>query len=159
MIPLLEAYYERLHALHAGVARALDDLPEKALDWNPGPGMNSVAVLVTHLAGAERYWIGDVAGGDPSGRVRETEFEVRGGETSALLGLLDRTLEHSRRTLGNLKEADLSASRVASRDGQAFTVAWCLYHAMQHTALHLGHIEITRQMWQQHVGEAGAPDR
>lgn len=29
------------------------------------------------------------------------------------------------------------------------TVAWRLAHALEHTALHLGHMEITRQLWEQ----------
>jgi ankyrin repeat protein len=28
-------------------------------------------------------------------------------------------------------------------------VAWCLAHALEHTALHLGHMQITRQLWEQ----------
>jgi hypothetical protein len=29
------------------------------------------------------------------------------------------------------------------------TVAWAVLHAVDHTALHLGHIQITRQLWEQ----------
>ena len=38
--------------------------------------MNSMNVLVVHLIGAERYWIGDVIAGEPSGRDRESEFMI-----------------------------------------------------------------------------------
>jgi hypothetical protein len=121
--------------------------------------MNSLAVVVTHLAGAQRYWIGDVVGGEPSGRVREAEFQAREQEAGHLLALLDQTLAHSRKTLEGLEAADLGAARVASRDGLIYSVAWCLAHALEHTALHLGHIELTRQMWQEHSEDAGAPVR
>ena len=63
-------YYDRLQTLHQGISEAIADLPQEALDWEPAPSMNSVTVLVVHLTGAERYWIGDVAGQDPSGRIR-----------------------------------------------------------------------------------------
>jgi len=67
VLPILEDYLERLQALHESIESAIEGLPQAALDWVPGPDMNSFAVLVTHVAGAERYWIGDVAGRDPSG--------------------------------------------------------------------------------------------
>ena len=105
------------------------------------------AILVTHLAGAERYWIGDVAGEEPSGRLRDTEFRTQGVEVEALESLLARTLDHSRGVLKRLTLEDLSSPRISSRDGKSFTVAWCLAHALEHTALHLGHIQITRQLW------------
>jgi len=28
-------------------------------------------------------------------------------------------------------------------------VAWALAHALEHTALHLGHIQIGRELWQE----------
>ncbi len=68
MIPSLEAYWERLQSLHADILAAIDGLPAIALDWSPDPEINSVAVLVTHVAGSERYWIGEMAGGRPAQR-------------------------------------------------------------------------------------------
>ncbi len=35
------------HRLHTDVR----DLPAEAMDWSPGPAMNSVAVLLAHIAG------------------------------------------------------------------------------------------------------------
>jgi hypothetical protein len=28
-------------------------------------------------------------------------------------------------------------------------IAWSLLHALEHTALHLGHMQLTRQLWEQ----------
>ncbi len=149
MLPFLQAYMERLETLHGEIWRAIADLPSEALDWSPGPGMNSLAVLVTHTAGAERYWIGDVAGEDRSGRVRESEFETRGRGVDALATLLTDTLIHSRGVLSRLVAEDLEAMRLSVRDGEEYSVAWCLAHALEHTGLHLGHIQLTRQLWDQ----------
>ena len=142
-------YLERLNELHQDVAQSIEDLSPEALDWDPGPGMNSLAVLVTHLCGAQRYWIGDVVGQDPSGRMRSTEFQVSGSSAQELAGLLERTLAHSEKILGSLVLADLDDYRQSPRDGQDYSVAWCLAHALEHTALHLGHIQIGRQLWDQ----------
>ena len=50
--PIGAAVFERLTALHAGLESALEGLPPEALDWTPGPGFNSLAVLITHATGA-----------------------------------------------------------------------------------------------------------
>lgn len=149
----LADYYDRLVALHDSLRNSVADLSPEALDWTPGPAMNSLAVLIVHTASAERYWIGDVAGRQPSNRVRATEFQT--GQTTAvrLQSLLDDTLTHSRTVLAALTVADLEQPRVsAMHDNRAFTTAWALAHALEHTALHTGHAEITRQLWDQTRG-------
>jgi uncharacterized damage-inducible protein DinB len=149
MLTALGDYLERLQALHADIERAIEGLPQAALDWVPGPDVNSLCVLVVHLIGAERYWIGDVVGGDPSDRDRAAEFRVRGLDGAALRKRLDDVLAHSRGVLEQLTLQDLATLRVSPRDGREFTVAWCLAHAMEHTAIHLGHMQIIRQLWDQ----------
>ncbi len=111
--------------------------------------MNSIGALVVHLTGAERYWIGDVAGRDPSGRDRAAEFRARGLDEAELKRRLDGSLAYARGLLEGLTLQDLDAARVSPRDGREFTVAWCLAHALEHTAIHLGHIQIIRQLWDQ----------
>lgn len=147
MHEFFESYYDRLQTLHRGVSEAIADLPQEALDWEPAPSMNSVTVLVVHLSGAERYWIGDVAGQDPSGRIRSEEFESRGWEAADLQERLDRTLAHSHNVLQHQTVEDLETPRHSSRDGSRYSVAWALNHALEHTAMHLGHIHITRELW------------
>lgn len=84
MQPFFEEYLDRLEELHDDVRRTIAGLPQEALDWAPGLDMNSLGVLAVHLAGAERYWIGDVVGRDLSGRDRDAEFRARGLGAAAL---------------------------------------------------------------------------
>ena len=149
MLSILEDYWERLQALHADIERTIAGLPQAALDWAPGPEMNSLAVLAVHVAGAERYWIGDMVGGDPSRWDRAAEFHTRGVDAAALHARLAAALAHSQSALEKLTLADREATVVSPRDGRAFTGAWCLAHALEHTALHLGQMQITRQLWEQ----------
>ena len=149
MHEFFESYYERLQTLHQEVSEAIADLPQEALDWEPAPSMNSMTILVVHLTGAERYWIGDVAGQDPSGRIRSEEFETRGWDTDKLQERLERTLAHSYAVLQQLTVEHLEASRYSSQDGKTYSVAWALAHALEHTALHLGHIQIGHELWQE----------
>jgi uncharacterized damage-inducible protein DinB len=147
MRSFFEDYLNILQASHGDILKALDGLPPAALDWVSGPGMNSISVLVFHLTGAERYWIGDVTAQEPSDRDRDSEFKVHDVGMDAIKKRLDGSLAYARKTLAKLTLQDLEASRTSPRDGRKFTVAWALLHALEHSNLHLGHIQITRQLW------------
>ena len=149
MLTILKDYLERLESLHADIGQTVEGLSPVALDWGPGPDMNSLAVLAAHIAGSERYWIGDIAGNDPSGRVREAEFQTGGLDEATLTTRLETALAHSQATLEKLTLAELEVKRTDPRDGNEYTVAWALFHALEHTALHLGQMQLTRQLWEQ----------
>lgn len=148
MIPFFQDYLQRLEALHRDIWRAIADLPPEALDWSPGPDMNSIAVLAAHTAGAERYWIGDMIAGDSSSRVREEEFRTMDLDSTTLAALLTEALVHSRGVIESLGLDDLETLRTSDQ-GESHSVGWCLAHALEHTAQHLGHIQLTRQLWEQ----------
>ncbi len=149
MLKIYEDYLDQLKVAHDDIKRALDGLPQEALDWAPGPDMNSLAVLVVHTTGAERYWIGDIAGRDPSQRDRDAEFRVRGLDAAALQKRLDDALGYARGALDKMTIEDLVAPRTVPRDGQVVTVAGALFHALRHAALHAGHMQMVRQLWDQ----------
>jgi hypothetical protein len=53
-----------------------------------------------------------------------------------------------------LKLSDLAAMRTHPRHGNQVSVSWALLHALDHVATHVGHIQITVQLWHQRlVGE------
>ena len=144
-----EGMLEHLVALHAEALKSLDSLPPEALDWSPGPEMNSISVLIMHFTGSERYWVGDVVKGDPSFRNREAEFAAKGMEAEALRKRITDLDAYEAKAFETLKVRDLDAWKVAPKDGRQITVGWALMHAMQHTAVHVGHIEILAQEWRQ----------
>ena len=149
MIQFAEDFIERMTFLHNEVKDTYAGLPQEALDWVPGNEMNSFNVLVTHLAGAERFWIGDMAGQDNSDRVRANEFEATGLTASDLDQQLDKVLEHSKQIVSQLTMNELDKMRDFPGHDREFSVAWCLLHAMEHTAVHVGHLQIMRQLWLQ----------
>jgi len=144
-------YLQRLTDLHQGILNAIEGLSPEALDWIPiqetNGEMNSINVLVTHLCGAERYWIGDVACGDPSGRVRDEEFQVSKLDVDTLVQKIYTATAYAQSALEKLNIEDLTKEGTSPRDERNFTVGWALLHGLEHTAIHLGHIQITRQMW------------
>lgn len=139
---------DRFSELHADIIKAIEGLPAQALDWVPGPEMNSMAVLVVHLTGAERYWIG-VALNEPPERDRQAEFKTAGLSAEDLKAHLTVEEAYCRDALKRLTLADLESARLSPRNAKSFSAGWCLLHALEHSALHLGHIQLTRQLWEQ----------
>ena len=147
MHPIFVGYLERLQALHHDIRQAMAGLPTEALDWAPAPGANSIAVLIAHTAGAERHWIGERAGRRTVQRDRASEFAVKAQDAATLAALLDESLALAAGVLEELAVEDLT--RPAGRWAQTHEVdaAWALWHALEHTAQHSGHIQLTRQWW------------
>jgi uncharacterized damage-inducible protein DinB len=146
MKKFFKEYLGILETCHNEIIDAMHGLSLDALDWVPGPDMNSITVLVYHLTGAERFWLGDVIAQTPSGRDRDGEFRVANIGMDALKTRLDQNLEFARSTLATMSLTDLQETRTSPRDGRTVTVGWALLHALEHSVQHLGNIEITRQL-------------
>ncbi len=145
-------YLDNLNELHTEILQTISDLPQEGLDWSPFSGGNSCGVIIAHIVGAEKYWLGDVVAGAPSGRDREAEFRVRNLKVVELEEHLQESLAYVGDVLGKSGLGDLETSRISPRNDQEVTVAWALNHALKHTAIHLGHVQITRQLWEERQG-------
>ena len=148
MQPFFANYLKNLQEFHDEIRNAVSGLPQNALDWTPGADLNSINVLVVHLIGAERYWIGDVVAGEPSDRDRESEFMIQGLSEKELFQKLSEIEHYIEKTLGTFALQELDEKRISPRNGREVTVGWALCHALKHTALHLGHLQIMRQLWE-----------
>lgn len=164
MLPELESYLGMIEDLRGQVGELIADLPVEALNWRPIPGTgegdsghstNSLAVLATHIAGAERFWVGEVVGGLPRTRDRDAEFQSSAGHAADLVALLGQAEPETRQVLSALNEADLAGAREAR--SRVIPVRWCILHVIDHTALHLGHMQLTVQLWQ--GGQSGPSPR
>jgi uncharacterized damage-inducible protein DinB len=143
-----EQFLDCLKLLHEEIAKAVDGLPPEAIEWSPGPEMNSTGVLMAHVAGSELHWLGDIVAGEKTGRDREAEFRSRGRPVADLKSGLDEMLNYARGVVARLGPDELTAERAAYADGRTMSVGACLLHVLRHTALHTGHMQITRQLWE-----------
>ncbi len=150
MLSELDNYAQRIEDLRRQVSQLIADLPAEALNWRPTPATgdhatNSLAVLAAHIAGAEHFWIAEVVGGHPPTRDRDAEFAIQASDASELCRLLEETEMETREVLSNLREVDLDGVREVK--GRKVPVRWGILHVIDHTALHLGHMQITYQLW------------
>jgi uncharacterized damage-inducible protein DinB len=157
MDTIYEEYLDQLNELHEEIKRILGGLPQPAIDWSPRPGMNSIGVLVAHLAGAERYWLSDIIAQTPTGRDRDSEFRTREASPAELTAMLDAALEATRQALESLTLAELAATRIVPRDNSQVTVANAMLHVFSHTTLHTGQVELNRDLWELSRGKTTEP--
>jgi uncharacterized damage-inducible protein DinB len=146
----LENYLQRIEDLRRQVGELIAGLPADALNWRPLEGSqehstNSLAALAAHVAGAEHFWIGEVIGGHPPSRDRDAEFLVQAGDASELQQILDAAGVETGQVLPALSAIDLDGTREVR--GRTVSVRWGILHVIDHTALHLGHMQITYQLW------------
>ncbi len=150
MIPELHQYWSLIDDLRRQAGRLIADLPVDALNWRPLPqvedhAMNSLAAMAAHIAGAEHFWIAEVVGGYPPTRDREAEFRLAVDGPGPLLAILEAVGAETATVFERLSAADLEGTRIAH--DKPLPVRWSILHVIDHSALHLGHMQITYQLW------------
>jgi uncharacterized damage-inducible protein DinB len=151
MTPEINGYLGLIEDLRGQVADLIANLPAEALNWRPVEGQdehatNSLAVMAAHVAGAEHFWIYEVCGQQPPTRDRPAEFKTAVDGPGPLLARLAEVGEETRRIFSGLTGSKLDEIRQV-QDRQV-GVRWGILHVIDHTALHLGHMQITYQLWQ-----------
>jgi len=147
----IENSRQRIDHLRRQGRELIDGLPAEALNWTPlpreghGDATNSLAVLAAHVAGAEHFWMAEVVGGQPATRDRDAEFATRAANSQELTERIDEVAAETAEVLSSLGPADLDSERQAP--DRKVPVRWCLMHVAAHTALHLGHMQLTYQLW------------
>jgi uncharacterized damage-inducible protein DinB len=115
------------------------------------PESNSAFVLATHLIGSAEYWVLELAGGRDVQRDRLAEFRAT-GTAAALAARYERWLAAMQDLLQTLPDEQLEQlvpvqpGYHPSLDETPMTLRDALLHAIEHCALHQGHLELTRQL-------------
>ncbi|MDH5605278.1 MAG: DinB family protein [Anaerolineae bacterium] len=150
MLEEIKQYLGMIDDLHEQIIALLSGLTAEALNWRPdapeeGEGYNSLAALAAHVAGAERFWSVEVIGGTPVKRDRPAEFKTVAQSPEPLIENLRKVGEETRQALQDLSaDALLEVKQVRER---TVPVRWAILHLIDHAALHLGHMQITTQLY------------
>jgi uncharacterized damage-inducible protein DinB len=150
MLPEVQAYLTDFEELREQIKSLLEGLGQEALDWRPIEGVdelatNSLTAMVIHLVGSETYWMKEVIGGKKIVRDRDAEFVTKGLSVPELQAKIEATGKVTAEILSALTEKQLEESR-KWRD-RSVSVRWCILHVIEHYAQHLGHMQLTRQLW------------
>ena len=127
----------------------LDGLDADAMNWSPGPEMNSIAVLYTHLLGAENAMTATVAG-ESFERDRDAEFRAT-QDPASLLKLVNDTEGRVMPRIDKLTMEALAANHAPAGDrlGRKNLGSWWIFHAVEHSREHIGQALLTRQLYEQ----------
>lgn len=141
-----------LERIGRNVLGELEDLPDEVLNRAvPICEANTLFALATHLVGAGEFWVLVLAGGREAGRDRDAEFRASGTYVE-LAKRYNAWIAAIREVLSNLgrdafeRPAEPSPEFRGSLRDQPMTVRACVLHAVEHSALHLGQIQLTRSL-------------
>ena len=150
MLPEIRQYIASLDDLRSQVAGIIRDLPPEGLNWRPtlpegADPTNSLAVLAAHVAGAEHFWIAECIGRFPPTRDRDAEFRYVATSAEEPLARLRNVGEETQAVLEKLTAEELESSFM--KDDHAVPVRWAIHHIIYHSGLHIGHMQLTYQLW------------
>ena len=147
----IQGYLTEFGIIRGQIRDAIMGLNDDAANWNPLPeGTNSVYAILSHMIGAQSYWVRQVIAGETIQRDRETEFHAS-GKLAEVLDRWEKNSDETEKILSRLSLAQLAETRTVRIRPEPVTVRWCILHLMSHNAIHLGHIQITRQLWEQRL--------
>ena len=150
MLLEVERYLERIENVRGQVIELITGLSSEALNWRPVEGeddhvTNSLAVMASHVTGAEHFWIHEVVGRNPATRQRDQEFVTVVASPTSLLDKLNAVADETRQVFSTLTNENLNSTRQVRE--RTVPVRWAILHVIDHTSLHLGHMQITYQLW------------
>lgn len=161
MSPQIKPFIETIDLLHEDIFKAVEPLNDEEINWRHPFLTNTVGILLRHIAGSERYWILEVMGGRNIQRKRDEEFGQERLQKAPLL----QNLRAAQREVKDALEA-LSPGQELEEVEQTFrgkttrfTRSWAILHSIQHTAYHLGQIQLFSRMATSGAAEYMRPGR
>ena len=110
MITECEGYTRVLTELRSQILDILREVPAEKLNSRPldldSHEANSLAVLASHVAGAEYHWISEVVGQGEWVRHRPDEFATEVSDATGLIKKIEMAAAASEETLASLTERD-----------------------------------------------------
>jgi uncharacterized damage-inducible protein DinB len=144
--------------------------PEE-LAWQSAPGMNTIGMLLAHIALVEVGWINRGVlgrewdeegvlsvrfpdGGMPMHPEAAPPAALAGRDLAWFDDLLAGARTHTRNAVASLTDEDIGRTRKLRRstgDELEIDVGWTLYHILEHEAGHYGQINLLRHLYRLHT--------
>jgi hypothetical protein len=134
--------------LHVQIREEVEGLGDSGVNWTPGPGVNSIATIVTHIVGSEAETLLCVAGGSCV-RDREGEFAGRVKGVADILHELsaaDDLIAELQSEIGPGRLRTFLALPTLPVDERRSGLTW-LVGNYGHGREHIGHIQMTKQLY------------
>ena len=151
---LYDEKYGEIEALLAGLqAEALTWKPFEGNAWT-GPA-GALGWLVAHAVSSTVYLLrraewtaGRIEWSQVDGDEGSQEFGPANRDPAYLRARAKRTQIYVHQILDSLSEADLALQRPhPDQPDRLLTVRYDIQHALEHLSQHIGHAQLTRQLW------------
>ena len=128
------------------IISCLDGLSEADLNWRPLENANSLYVIATHILGTTEENIIGTLCGQQVNRQREAEFLARGTSFEPIHRRWSELRNSIKKHLDHLPSGELDRKREHPRRGQ-LSGRDVLIVVARHAAEHMGHAELTRDLF------------
>lgn len=144
----LEQLRANLTALHRQVLRSVEDLSDDEINRQPEGLDNTIGILMRHLVGSERHYVGGVIGGTGYARDRDAEFGREPLRKADLVAMMREAGDESDRVLRAASPGVLAEEFDLTLGGQPArrTKWWALGHTLEHYGYHHGQIRVYRRL-------------
>jgi uncharacterized damage-inducible protein DinB len=128
----------------------VEGLDAAQLRWQPSATANSLGVIVVHLGYAERLWLRAICAGEAMDMAwRAHMFELpEGWGVDEVVAFYRAESARADAVLDRAGSLDLPSGG----DLRPTTFRWAVFHLIEETARHVGHMDITRELLDGSVG-------
>jgi hypothetical protein len=150
MDAVVEKIAEQFQVVHGQLRDEVRDCSVEELNWKPAPETNSVAALVVHTLGSEAEVL-RVAAKVEGERDRDAEFRATANDAEDLIRQIDQADSYLEALAPRITAENL-AELLARGEREPQTGLHWLVTNYGHAREHLGHIQLTRQLYAQRGG-------
>jgi uncharacterized damage-inducible protein DinB len=169
------SFVAQLDRLTSTMWEDIRDIEAVELEWQAAPGMNTIGMLLAHIAIVEVYWIDvgvrgvktsdtdQVLGlgidddGIPLAPASGAPATLKGKDVGFYDVLLVKARAHTHSAASQMTDADMERTfeRKSRKHPEAYTlnVRWVFYHMLEHLAGHYGQVLLLRHMYRAQVRE------
>ncbi len=133
MHPQVQKFHKALEEIRTNTFQRIAELNDTQINWAPKDGYNSIGVIIKHMLGAEKFWVGEKVGGIPAHRNRDDEF--RGPISKAELQKRKEEVSTlTAQSLEKLTDQDLGKKFATAREEKPLEeyLMWITGHMSQH---------------------------
>ncbi len=145
----LDGNRQSLKTIHSDMRFLVKGLPGAALNWQPGVSTNSLWATTLHTLGTTLHLLSTAADIEPHWQdwKRADELAAHGEDPALLLTAITNMDDFLDKVFPVLEEEDPATER--DWLGKPKPLSYLVSYAVAHAGRHIGHMEMTRQLWDQ----------
>lgn len=152
-------YAKLLHDQRDAMLETVKDLPDAAVDWTPMPqDTSSLSMMALHGTGHLRRFLVENVTGREIEYDRAAAFASKGMGAAKLAETIRATYDMAEKALQSVDPETLDRPKLYTINhpikGTTATPGYGIHFSMGHVWMHIGHMQLTRQLWAAQAGQS-----